>query len=262
MRLLRVDNQTTEKVFSKVDLEHYVSDLNDRIQEEEDFGNEMQILKNALDFESVKARDCMIPRTDILGVELSDSIEKLQGLFIESGKSKIIVYRENMDNIIGYVHSFEMFKKPDAIKQILLPIQFVPEAKPGKELLEMFAKVSGTMAVVVDEYGGTAGIVTIEDVIEEIFGEIEDEHDSEDILEERISENEYRFSARIEVDYLNDEYGFNFEEEEDYETIGGLIIHKTESIPDAGTRIELDNCVIEVEAVSEHRIDIVRVRMY
>ena len=262
LRLLRVDNQTTEKVFSKVDLEHYVSDLNDRIQEEEDFGNEMQILKNALDFESVKARDCMIPRTDILGVELSDSIEKLQGLFIESGKSKIIVYRENMDNIIGYVHSFEMFKKPDAIKQILLPIQFVPEAKPGKELLEMFAKVSGTMAVVVDEYGGTAGIVTIEDVIEEIFGEIEDEHDSEDILEERISENEYRFSARIEVDYLNDEYGFNFEEEEDYETIGGLIIHKTESIPDAGTRIELDNCVIEVEAVSEHRIDIVRVRMY
>jgi len=262
LRLLRVDNQTTEKVFSKVDLEHYVSDLNDRIQEEEDFGNEMQILKNALDFESVKARDCMIPRTDILGVELSDSIEKLQGLFIESGKSKIIVYRENMDNIIGYVHSFEMFKKPDAIKQILLPIQFVPEAKPGKELLEMFAKVSGTMAVVVDEYGGTAGIVTIEDVIEEIFGEIEDEHDSEDILEERISENEYRFSARLEVDYLNDEYGFNFEEEEDYETIGGLIIHKTESIPDAGTRIELDNCVIEVEAVSEHRIDIVRVRMY
>ena len=126
----------------------------------------------------------------------------------------------------------------------------------------MFAKVSGTMAVVVDEYGGTAGIVTIEDVIEEIFGEIEDEHDSEDILEERISENEYRFSARLEVDYLNDEYGFNFEEEEDYETIGGLIIHKTESIPDAGTRIELDNCVIEVEAVSEHRIDIVRVRMY
>ena len=262
LRLLRVDSDTSEKVFSKVDLEHYVSDLNERIQDEEDFGNEMQILKNALDFDSVKARDCMVPRTDILGVELEDSIEKLKHLFIDTGKSKIIVYRENIDNIIGYVHSFEMFKSPVAIKQILLPIQFVPEAKPGKELLEMFAKVSGTMAVVVDEYGGTAGIVTIEDVIEEIFGEIEDEHDSEDLLEEQISEDEYRFSARLEVDYLNDTYDFNFEEDEDYETLGGLVLSKTESIPNAGDRVELENCVLEVEVVSEHRIDVIRVRKY
>lgn len=262
LRLLRVDSDTSEKVFSKVDLEHYVSDLNERIQDEEDFGNEMQILKNALDFDSVKARDCMVPRTDILGVELEDSIEKLKHLFIDTGKSKIIVYRENIDNIIGYVHSFEMFKSPVAIKQILLPIQFVPEAKPGKELLEMFAKVSGTMAVVVDEYGGTAGIVTIEDVIEEIFGEIEDEHDSEDLLEEQISEDEYRFSARLEVDYLNDTYDFNFEEDEDYETLGGLVLSKTESIPNAGDRVELENCVLEVEIVSEHRIDVIRVRKY
>jgi len=261
LRILRVDNDTSEKVFSKVDLEHYVSDLNDRIHEEEDFGNEMQILKNALDFDSVKARDCMVPRTDIIGVELQDPVDKLKSLFVDTGKSKIIVYRETIDNIIGYVHSFEMFKSPEAIKQILLPIQFVPEAKPGKELLELFAKVSGTMAVVVDEYGGTAGIVTIEDVIEEIFGEIEDEHDSEDLLEEQISENEFRFSARLEVDYLNDTYGFTFEEDEDYETLGGLVLSKTESIPDAGDRIDLDDCSLEVEAVSEHRIDIVRVRI-
>ncbi len=261
LRLLRVDNETNEKVFSKVDLEHYVSDLNDRIQEEEDFGNEMQILKNALDFESVKARDCMVPRTEIIGVELEDSIEKLQGLFIETGKSKIIVYRENMDNIIGYVHSFEMFKNPDAIKQILLPIQFIPEAKPGKELLELFAKVSATMAVVVDEYGGTAGIVTIEDVIEEIFGEIEDEHDTEDFIEEQISEKEYRFSARLEVDYLNDAYDLGLEKAEDYETLGGLIIHTTENIPEAGTRVELDNFIVVIEAVSGNRIEIVRIRL-
>lgn len=261
LRLLRVDNSTHEKVFSKVDLEHYVTDLNDRIQDEEELGNEMQILKNALDFDTLKARDCMVPRTDIIGVELEDSIEKLKHLFIDTGKSKIIVYRESIDNIIGYVHSFEMFKSPDAIKQILLPIQFVPEAKLGKELLEMFAKVSGTMAVVVDEYGGTAGIITIEDVIEEIFGEIEDEHDSEGLLEEQISDSEYLFSARLEVDYLNDTYGFGFEEDEDYETLGGLILSETESIPDAGDRVELDDYSLEVEAVSEHRIDVIRLRV-
>ncbi|MCR9171603.1 MAG: hemolysin family protein [bacterium] len=261
LRILRVDKDTNEKVFSKVDLEHYVTDLNERIHEEEELGNEMQILKNALDFDSVKARDCMVPRTDIIGVELEDSIDKLKHLFIDTGKSKIIVYRENIDNIIGYVHSFEMFKSPEAVKQILLPIQFVPEAKPGKELLEMFAKVSGTMAVVVDEYGGTAGIVTIEDVIEEIFGEIEDEHDSEDLLEEQVSEDEFRFSARLEVDYLNDTYGFGFEEDEDYETLGGLVISKTQSIPDAGDRVDLEDYSLEVEAVSEHRIDVIRVKV-
>lgn len=261
LKLLRVDNDTNEKVFSKVDLEHYVTDLNERIHEEEELGNEMQILKNALDFDSVKARDCMVPRTEIIAVELEDSIDKLKHLFIDTGKSKIIVYRESIDNIIGYVHSFEMFKSPEAIKQILLPIQFVPEAKPGKELLEMFAKVSGTMAVVVDEYGGTAGIVTIEDVIEEIFGEIEDEHDSEDLLEEKVSEEEYRFSARLEVDYLNDTYGFGLEEDEDYETLGGLVISKTQSIPNAGDRVDLNDFSLEVEAVSEHRIDVVRLRV-
>lgn len=257
LRLLRVDNETNEKVFSKVDLEHYVTDLNERIQDEEDFGNEMQILKNALDFESVKARDCMVPRTEIIAVELNDTIEKLGHMFIETGKSKIIVYRESIDNIIGYVHSFEMFKKPEAIKQILLPIQFVPEACPGKELLESFTKVGGTMAVVVDEYGGTAGVVTIEDVIEEIFGEIEDEHDKETFIEEEISEGVYRFSARLEVDYLNDEYGLNLQENEEYETLGGLIIQTTENIPEAGTKVEIEGFKIVVEEVSENRIKVV-----
>lgn len=262
LKLLRVDNDTNEKVFSKVDLEHYVSDLNDRIDDEEDFGNEMQILKNALDFDSVKARDCMVPRTEVIAVELSDSIEKLRGLFVETGKTKIIVYRENVDNIIGYVHSFEMFKRPEAIKQILLPIQFVPEATPGKELLELFAKITATMAVVVDEYGGTAGIVTMEDVIEEIFGEIEDEHDTEDLLEEMVSDDEYRFSARLEVDYLNDTYGFDFEEDEEYETLGGLIIHNTENIPEPGTRIVVNEFEMEVEEVSGNRIEVIRIRHF
>lgn len=259
LKLLKVENENSEKVFSKVDLEYYVQDMNSRIKEEEDFGNEMQILQNALDFETVKARECMVPRIDIISEELDGDIEDLRQKFIETGLSKIIIYRENIDNIIGYVHSFEMFKSPTSIKQILLPIQFVPEAKSGIELLELFNSSNGNIAVVVDEYGGTAGIVTIEDVIEEIFGEIEDEHDSEDLLEEVLGENEFLFSARHEIDYLNDEYGLNLKSHEAYESLGGFIIHHVENIPEKGMRIEVDNWTFEVEDVTDRRIDAVKV---
>lgn len=259
LKLLNVDSANTEKVFSKVDLEHYVQDINDRIRDEQDFGNEVQILQNALDFDTVKARDCMVPRTEIISIDVEDNIDSLMKKFIETGKSKIVVYRENVDNIIGYVHSFEMFKSPQSIKQILLPITFVPEAIPGKELLESFTTKSATIAVVVDEYGGTAGVVTIEDVIEEIFGEIEDEHDKEDWLEEILSENEYRFSARIDIDYLIEEYELNITPGEEYETLGGLILHHLESIPEAGTKIDINDLTFDIESVSDNRIEIVRV---
>lgn len=259
LKMLRVETEDNEKVFSKIDLEHYVQDINDRMEEEEDLGNEVQILQNALDFGSVRARDCMIPRTAIVSVEMNDTIEELREKFIDTGLSKIIVYKENIDNIIGYVHSFEMFKNPESIKQILLPIPFVPEAKPGKELLELFTEKSGNIAVVVDEYGGTAGVVTIEDVIEEIFGEIEDEHDREDWLEEQISENEYRFSARTEIDYVNEEYELDIDENSDYETLGGLLIHHLATIPEAGTKVDLDHLIIIAEEVSDHRIDVVKI---
>jgi CBS domain containing-hemolysin-like protein len=175
------------------------------------------------------------------------------------GLSKIVVYRDNIDNVIGYVHSFEMFKRPASIKQILLPISFVPAAIPGKELLELFTKQSGNIAVVVDEYGGTAGLITIEDVIEEIFGEIEDEHDKEDWLEEKISESEYRFSARADIDYLNDTYKIGLPESEEYDTLGGLIIHELETIPEAGTVIDLEKQSILIEQVSDRRIEVVKV---
>ena len=259
LKLLKVDSSNTEKVFSKVDLEHYVQDINNRIRDEQDFGNEVQILQNALDFDTVKARDCMVPRTEIISVDVEDDIEKLLSKFIDTGKSKIVVYRENIDNIIGYVHSFEMFKSPQSIKQILLPISFVPEAIPGKELLESFTTKSATIAVVVDEYGGTAGVVTIEDVIEEIFGEIEDEHDQEDWLEEIISEDEYRFSARIDIDYLIEEYELKITPGEEYETLGGLILHHLESIPEAGTKIDIDELTFDIEKVSDNRIEVVRI---
>jgi CBS domain containing-hemolysin-like protein len=259
LKLLKTEGDTTEKVFSKVDLAHYVQDINDRIKEEEDFGNEMQILQNALDFSTLKARDCMIPRTEIVAIDVEEDIDLLHKTFVQTGLSKILVYRENIDNIIGYVHSYEMFKMPKNIKQILLPISFVPEAIPGKELLELFTKQSGNIAVVVDEYGGTAGIITIEDVIEEIFGDIEDEHDSEAWLEEVIGPKEWRFSGRADIDYLNDSYSLHLPESDDYETLGGLVLNYLESIPEAGTILEVDPFTFTIDEVSARRIEVVRI---
>jgi putative hemolysin len=259
LRLLKTNGDTTEKVFSKVDLEHYVQDLSGRIKEEEDFGNEMQILQNALDFSSLKARDCMIPRTEIVAIDVEKDIKDLNELFVSQRLSKILIFRNNIDNIIGYVHSFEMFKRPTSIKQIMLPIAFVPEAIPGKELLEMFTKQSGNIAVVVDEYGGTAGMITIEDVIEEIFGEIDDEHDVEELLEEKISDKEYRFSGRMDLDYLNEEYDLSLTDAGGYETLAGLIIHTLESIPESGTKLDLDKYTLLIEKVSDRKIEEVRV---
>lgn len=259
LKLLKTDNSHTQKVFSKIDLEHYVQDLNDRIQDEEDLGNEMQILQNALDFSSVKARDCMIPRTEITAIEMNCDVSDLHSIFIETGLSKIIIYKEHIDNVIGYVHSFELFKKPTSIKQILMPIAFVPSAIPGKELLELFAKQSGNIAIVVDEYGGTAGLITIEDVIEEIFGDIEDEHDKEDWVEQQISEEEYLFSGRVDIEYINSEFNINLPESEEFDTLGGLILSELESIPEVNTRLELDHFVLIIEEVSDRRIELVRI---
>jgi putative hemolysin len=252
-------NKTSEKVFSKVDLEHYVFDISSRIHAEQEFSNEMLILSNALDFSKIKARDCMIPRTEMVAVEIDEKLSNLKTLFIEKGLSKILVYRKTIDNIIGYVHSFDLFKSPKAIKQIIKPIDFVPSVMSGKELLELFTKQSGSIAVVTDEYGGTAGLVTIEDVIEEIFGEIEDEHDKEDLTEKILSKTEFIFSARIEIDYLNENYKLGFMASDEYDTLGGLIIHELESIPMVGQQLAFQNLSIEIQAVSERRIELVKV---
>lgn len=261
LRLFGVEVHQSEKVFSKADLQHFVADMNERMEDEADLGNEMQILQNALDFSKIKARDCMIPRTEIVGIDVDESIESLSKMFIETRLSKILVYRDTIDNIIGYIHSFEMFRKPQGIKQLLRPITFVPEAIPGKELLEMFTKQSSSIAVVVDEFGGTSGIITIEDVIEEIFGEIEDEHDVEDWLEEQIDESAYRFSARIEVSYINHKYGLKLPESESYETLGGLIIQQLEAIPQAGESLQIGKIDVFIEEVSDRRIEIIRLEL-
>ena len=259
LRIFGAKNENSDKVFSKVDLEHYVDDISSRIHAEEHMSNEMTILRNALDFSHVKARDCMIPRTEIVVVDIEDELEEVKQLFIKTGLSKILVYRDSIDNIIGYVHSFDLFKSPKSIKLVMKPIIFVPAVMSGKELLEMFTKQSGSIAVVTDEYGGTAGLVTIEDVIEEIFGEIEDEHDKEDLREERISDKEYLFSARVEIDYLNEEYDLEFEKSDEYETLGGFILNELEEIPAVGATFIIKNLRFLIEEVSERRIELVRV---
>ena len=258
LKLTGGKSKTTEKVFSKVDLAHYVDDISSRIHDEEALSNDMLILSNALDFSKVKARDCMIPRTEMVAIDIDDDLDTLIALFIEKGLSKILVYRKSIDNIIGFVHSFDLFKSPKSIKQILKPIEFVPSVMSGKELLELFTTQSGNIAVVTDEYGGTAGIVTIEDVIEEIFGEIEDEHDKEDLTEEKISDTEFLFSARVEIDYLIEHYKLNITASEEYDTLGGLIIHELESIPTVGEELKYQNLSIEIVAVSERRIELVK----
>lgn len=258
LRIFGIKHENSDKVFSKVDLEHYVDDLSSRIKAEEDFSNDMLILRNALDFSKVKARDCMIPRTEIIAVDINDELEVVRKLFISKGLSKVIVYRDTIDNVIGYVHSYDLFTQPNSIKQVLKPISFVPTVMSGKELLEKFTKQAGNLAVVTDEYGGTAGIITLEDVIEEIFGEIEDEHDKEDWLEQKISEKEFLFTARIDIDYLIETYNLKLEESNEYETLAGLIIFHLEKIPEQNTKLKLDHYTFIIEEVSDRKIEKVR----
>ena len=249
------DQKVNQKVFSKIDLEDFVDDLSERMDGEEVSSEDMNLLKNALDFSNVKARDCMIPRTDIIAVDIDDSLDTVMQLFIARGLSKVIIYRDSIDNIIGYVHSYDLFKSPTSIKQILLPINFVPSVTTGEELLSKFTEQSGNIAIVSDEYGGTAGMVTLEDVIEEIFGEIEDEHDRDDSIEERISDTHFRFSARVEIDYINELYQLNIPESDAYETLGGLILNETANIPEKNARLDIDGFRFIVEEVTDRRIE-------
>jgi putative hemolysin len=259
---LRISGNKTQietKVFSKIDLEHYVDDISSRMKMEEKLGNEMFILKNALEFSKLKARDCMIPRTEIIAVELEESAIIVKQLFIEKGLSKIIVFREDIDNIIGYVHSFDFFQNPEKIGQILKPISFVPTVISGKELLEKFNKQAGNVAVVTDEYGGTAGIITLEDVIEEIFGEIIDEYDKPDLIEQVVNDEEFLFSARIEIDYLNETYGLDIPEADDYDTLAGYILYNLEYIPVAQEQVKINKLLFTVIEVSDRKIETVSI---
>ena len=223
--------------------------------------SEIKIFQNALDFSEVKVREAMVPRTEIVATEINASLSDIKKLFTNSGLSKIPVFEDSIDEILGYVHAFEMFKKPTDLKKILLPVAFVPETMKISEVLKLLTKQRKSIAVVLDEYGGTSGIITVEDIIEELFGKIEDEHDQVAFYEKELQEGLYEFSARLEVDYINQNYELDLPENEFYETLGGLIVYLKEEIPSKGTLIELENYDLEIIEVSSNKIERVLVKI-
>lgn len=244
--------------FTKVELVDYISEQLENVPKKEEMDSEVQMFQNALEFSGVKAREIMIPRTEIVAVELNESIENLIATFVSSGFSKILIHNENIDDILGYVHSFDMFKKPKNIKEVLIPIVNIPETIQINEVLNILTRKRKSMAVVLDEYGGTSGIVTLEDIVEELFGEIEDEHDKDNFIEEQLSETEYLFSARLEVEYLNETYHLEIPESEEYETLGGFIVLHNEGIPTQGELIQIPPFSFVIEACSQTKIETVR----
>ena len=247
------------KAFSKDELGDYINEQMEAVSDNDEIDSEVQIFQNALEFSEVKTREAMIPRTEICAVEYRDRLSDLSKLFTETGFSKILVYRENIDDIIGYVHSFDLFKKPQSIRSIMKAIEYVPETMLIQDTLNLLTKKRRSMAVVIDEYGGTSGILTVEDIIEELFGEIEDEHDVVEYHEEQIDDFTYLFSARLEVDYLNEQYKLNLPESEEYETLGGLIMNQTEDIPEKGFKMDIDTYVLDIVEVSSTKIVLVKI---
>jgi len=260
LKLFKVDTSESDLAFSKIDLEDFVANIQEREVDGEEIDSEIQIFKNALGFSEVKVRECMIPRTEIIAIEIESTIDDLKQKFIETGLSKILIFKGSIDNIIGYAHSKELFKKPESVKSVLLPVSIVPEVMLVNEVLKKALKERRSIAVVVDEFGGTSGILTVEDIIEEIFGEIEDEHDKEELIEKKLEENVFQFSARIEIDYINEKYKLNLSESEAYETLGGYIINVYESIPEKGDIITFDNVVFTINEVAGNKIETITLK--
>nr|WP_225901810.1 hemolysin family protein [Zobellia barbeyronii] len=257
----KTEGDEVQLAFSKIELGDYITEQMEAVEEEDDVDSEIQIFQNALEFAAVKAREVMVPRTEIMAVELDESPKNLAKLFTETGYSKILVYKDTIDNIIGYVHSYELFKKPKTIKSILLPVEFVPETMLIQDILNVLTKKRKSISVVLDEYGGTSGIMTVEDIVEELFGEIEDEHDTTDLIEEQLEDNTYKFSARLEVDYLNEVYKLELPKSEEYETLGGMIVNGTGEIPEQDSEIQVENFLFKIIEVSNTKIDLVSMQI-
>ena len=257
----KTDGDEVQLAFSKIELGDYITEQMETVEEEDDIDSEIQIFQNALEFSAVKAREVMVPRTEITAVELHETLKNVAKLFTKTGYSKILVYKDTIDNIIGYVHSYELFKKPKTIKNILLPAEYVPETMRIQDILNVLTKKRKSIAVVLDEYGGTSGLMTVEDIVEELFGEIEDEHDSTNLIEERVNENTYTFSARLEVDHVNESYRLDLPEDDEYETLGGLIVNETGKIPEKDSEIKIGNFLFTILEVSNTKIDLVSLKV-
>lgn len=247
-----------EQVFSEVDLDHFIKES---MHHTEDDYVDAALLGNALDLREVKVRECMVPRPEISAIDVAESIEDLKTTFIDSGFSKILVYKDNIDNVLGYVHHFDLHNAPKGIGNMIKPMPVVPESMLAQTLLSEFKKKGRTMAMVVDEYGGTAGIVTFEDILEEIFGEIKDEHDDEDFIEQQLAKNEYLFAGRLEIDYLNEKYELKLPDEDEFETLSGYIIHLRESIPEMNETISTEDFDFVVLNVSNTKVETVKVKV-
>jgi len=256
--ILRIDYKETKPVFSNVDLEQFINQFVKNEEEEDELNTE--IFEKALYLTRVKARECMVPRTEIISINANATVNELREKFSDSKISRIIVYDENIDNILGYAHHFNLLKKPSTIKEILFPIQVVPESMPAKDVLNIFMKDHKGIAWVVDEFGGTAGIVTLEDILEEIFGEIKDEHDVEEFIEKQIFDDEFIFSGRLEIDFINEKYNLEIPEG-NYETLAGYIVSNHENIPQKGAEIFIDRYKFKILNVSETRIETVKLKV-
>ncbi len=259
--LFKTEGDTVQLSFSKIELGNYITEQMETVKTEDEVDSEIQIFKNALDFAEVKSREILIPRTEVIAVNIEISPKELSEIFTKTGLSKILVYKENIDDILGYVHSFELFKKPKNIKNILIPVVFVPETILIKDVLNILTRKRKSIAVVIDEYGGTSGILTVEDIIEELFGEIEDEHDTVELTETKINDTHFIFSARLDVDYLNETYKLSLPENENYETLGGMIVSFTEDIPEQNEVIEIQDVSIQILEVSDTKIELVEIKV-
>ena len=254
-RFFKTGNDEVQLSFSKVELGNYIEEQLESSQNKENLDSEIEIFQKALDFSEVKTREAMVPRAEVIAVEEQTSIEDIKALFITTGLSKIPVYKETIDQILGYVHAFEIIKQPKTLKNILLPVAYVPETMLVNDVLKLLTRQHKSIAVVIDEYGGTSGIVTVEDIVEELFGEIEDEYDTIAHVEKQLSENSYLFSARLEVDYLNEKYHLDLPQSEFYETLGGMIAYTTGEIPAKGERIDIPSFYLKIEKVSATKIE-------
>ncbi|MTH15061.1 hemolysin family protein [Flavobacterium sp. LC2016-01] len=258
-KFFKTEGDQVQLYFSKVELGNYITEQMNSVEDDEEVDSEIQIFQNALEFSGVKARDIMTPRTEIVDIDLFESVSDLKALFIETGYSKIVVSQNSLDDIVGYVHSFDLFKKPKTIKSVLMTVEFVPETILIKDALDLLIKKRKNVAVVLDEYGGTSGIITIEDIVEELFGEIEDEHDlDEELLEQELGEGSYLFSARLDVEYLNETYKLEIPEEDSYGTLGGFIVNSTKKIPQKGENIVIDNYHFVIEEATNKKIELVK----
>lgn len=258
----RINKQDQELAFTKGDLDYFIqSSIEEAGGDEEHIDDEIKIFKNALDFSNIKIRDCMIPRTEIIAVESDTPVGELKNTFIENGISKIIVYKENIDNIVGYIHSSEMFRNTADWQKNIRSVPIVPETMGAHKLMCLFKQQKRSLAVVVDEFGGTSGIVAMEDLVEEILGDIEDEHDTNTIVAKAISENEYVFSGRLDIEKANGEFGLDLPESDGYQTIGGLILHEYQSIPKVNEMIRIGNFLFKIIRVTNTKIELVKLKV-